>query len=133
MDWTIKPYDKANHPPVPKLAHPAKLTAQKGGTVNLSAEGSTDPDGDELTYEWFYYGETGSFTFSSARTGQPLTIKLVAEGPAATIGISGSTAGDGQWSDRIAELSTMMESLKGSVETSQEEGGICLRLTIPTM
>jgi len=75
MDWTIKPYDKANHPPVPKLAHPARLTAKKGDTVNLSAEGSADPDGDELTYEWFYYGEAGSFTFSSARTGQPLTIK----------------------------------------------------------
>jgi len=74
MDWTIQPYDKANHPPVPKLGHPAKLTAKRGDTVNLSAEGTTDPDGDALSYEWFYYGEVGTFTVSSARTGQPLQI-----------------------------------------------------------
>ena len=28
MDWTIKPYAEANHPPVPKLGHPAELTGQ---------------------------------------------------------------------------------------------------------
>jgi hypothetical protein len=75
MDWTIQPYDKANHPPVPRLDHPAKLTAKRNEVVNLSAEGSTDPDGDELTYEWFLYGEVGTFIFSNARTGQPLKIK----------------------------------------------------------
>lgn len=75
MDWTIQPYDKANHPPVPKLAHPAKLKAKRNEVVHLSAEGSTDPDGDELTYEWFLYGKVGSFIFSNARTGQPLKIK----------------------------------------------------------
>jgi hypothetical protein len=74
MDWTIQPYDKANHPPVPRLGHPAKLGARRGDTVNLSAEGTTDPDGDALSYEWFYYGEVGTFTVSSARTGQPLEI-----------------------------------------------------------
>ncbi|MNV86547.1 hypothetical protein D3C71_1805900 [compost metagenome] len=40
----------------------------------MSAEGSFDPDGDELTYHWFYYGEPGSFTVSLARTGDPLVI-----------------------------------------------------------
>jgi hypothetical protein len=75
MDWTIQPYDEANHPPLPKLDHPGELTVKRGETVNLSAVSSTDPDGDKLTYEWFYYGEAGTFTFSSARTGQPLEIK----------------------------------------------------------
>ena len=75
MDWTIKPYDEANHPPVPMLGHPNRLTAKPGERVDLSAEGTTDPDGDGVSYEWFYYGEPGTFTVSSARTGQPLLIE----------------------------------------------------------
>jgi hypothetical protein len=30
MDWTIKPYAEANHPPMPKLGHPDRLTAKPG-------------------------------------------------------------------------------------------------------
>lgn len=74
MDWTIKSYEEANHPPVANLACPEQITANPGDTVELSAEGSSDPDGDELTYEWFYYGEVGTFTTSTARSGQPVTI-----------------------------------------------------------
>lgn len=61
MDWCIKDFDDANHPPVPKLAHEDNLSARSGGQVILQASGSTDPDGDELTYEWFHYREPGSF------------------------------------------------------------------------
>jgi hypothetical protein len=75
MDWTIVPYDEANHPPVAKLGHSNRLTAKPNEKVVLSAEGSSDPDGDELTYEWFYYQEPGTFTVSTARSGQPLTIE----------------------------------------------------------
>ncbi|MBI5692134.1 MAG: DUF1593 domain-containing protein [Verrucomicrobia bacterium] len=75
MDWTIKPYREANHPPAPKLGHPARLTARAGQRVDLSAEGTTDPDGDALSYEWFHYPEAGTFTVSSARSGQPLEIR----------------------------------------------------------
>jgi len=75
MDWTIKPYAEANHPPVVKLAHPAELKARSGERVNLSAEGSTDPDGNALTYEWFYYGEPGTLALSTSRTGAPLPIE----------------------------------------------------------
>lgn len=75
MDWTVKPYDEANHPPVPKLGHADRLTARPGDRVELRAEGSTDPDGDALSYEWFYYGEAGTFPASSARTGQPVPIQ----------------------------------------------------------
>ncbi len=74
MDWTIRPYADANHPPVPKLAHAQELSAKPGERVNLSAEGSSDPDGDALSYEWFHYGEPGGFTISDGRTGQPLAI-----------------------------------------------------------
>jgi len=75
MDWTIKSYEEANHPPVAKLNHAQRLTAKVGGRVNLSAEGTTDPDGDRLSYHWFYYGEPGTFTVSTARTGTPLKIE----------------------------------------------------------
>jgi hypothetical protein len=74
MDWTIKPYKDANHPPVPKLAHAAELTVKRGARVDLSAEGTTDPDGDTLSYSWFYYPEAGTFATSNARSGQPLEI-----------------------------------------------------------
>ncbi|HAV63331.1 MAG TPA: hypothetical protein DCY13_13320 [Verrucomicrobiales bacterium] len=75
MDWTLKPYNQANHPPVPKLAHADRLTAKPGERVNLSAEGSTDPDGDALSYRWFYYHEAGTFPVSDARSGQPVAIR----------------------------------------------------------
>jgi len=74
MDWTVKAYAEANHPPVPKLAHPDRLTARPGQRVALSAEGTTDPDGDAVSYSWFYYNEAGTFPLSSARSGQPLEI-----------------------------------------------------------
>lgn len=85
MDWTIKPYAEANHPPVPQLAHEAYITAEVGDRIELSAAGSTDPDGDELTYHWFHYGELGSYTLSSGRTGAPLTIENADQQQAALV------------------------------------------------
>ena len=75
MDWTIKPYAGANHPPVPKLGHAAQLNAKPGERVELSAEGSTDPDGNTLSYAWFYYDEAGTFTTANARSGNPVKIE----------------------------------------------------------
>ena len=59
-DWCVKPYDEANHPPVVKLAHARDLTVQPGQTVSLSAAGTTDPDGNALTYRWWQYQEADS-------------------------------------------------------------------------
>jgi hypothetical protein len=74
MDWTIKSFAEANHPPVPNLGHHNRLAARPGERVRLSAEGSSDPDGDALSYEWFYYPEPGTFTLSNSRTGAPVRI-----------------------------------------------------------
>lgn len=74
MDWTIKPYAEANHPPAPRLGHSDRLTAKRGDVVRLSAEGSSDPDGDALSYRWFYYPEAGTLVASSATSGQPVPI-----------------------------------------------------------
>jgi hypothetical protein len=75
MDWTIKSYGEANHPPVPKMNCDQEITAKVGDKINLSAEGSTDPDGNTLSYKWFYYGEAGSFTVSTAKTAESLKIE----------------------------------------------------------
>ena len=82
MDWTIKPYAEANHPPVAKLAHPAQLNVRSGEHVNLSAEGSSDPDGNALSYQWFYYGEPGTLALATSRTGAPLAIEGAAQAKA---------------------------------------------------
>ncbi|TWT78121.1 hypothetical protein Pla123a_09110 [Posidoniimonas polymericola] len=84
MDWTIRPPAEANHPPVVKLDHDAKLTAKKGDRVELAATASSDPDGDELTYQWFAYNETGTFCTSSGSSGQPVAIET-ADQPRATL------------------------------------------------
>lgn len=74
MDWTVKSYKEANHPPVPKLSQEAQFTVHSGDTVKLDASGSTDPDGNNLSFKWLYYGEPGKFILSTARTGDPLKI-----------------------------------------------------------
>lgn len=61
MDWCTKPYSQANHPPVPALAHPDHLTVQSGEPFHLNAAGTTDPDGDSMSYLWFQYPEAGSY------------------------------------------------------------------------
>jgi hypothetical protein len=70
MDWCIKPYNEANHPPVLALGHAAELSIKSGETVPLSAEGSKDPDGNVLSYQWIYYREVGTFESAS-----PIAIK----------------------------------------------------------
>jgi len=74
MDWTIKDYKHANHPPVAKISSEMQITAKKGDKIKLSAAGSTDPDGDSLSYKWFCYNEAGSFTTAKGKTGQPVKI-----------------------------------------------------------
>jgi len=61
MDWTIKSYKEANHPPKAILKHANSLRVKSGEKVTLNAEGSMDPDGNTLAYQWIYYPEPGSY------------------------------------------------------------------------
>jgi hypothetical protein len=66
MDWCVQPRAKANHPPRVLLNGDASqqiltIDAPAGKKVQLSAEGTADPDDDELTYEWFAYLEAGTY------------------------------------------------------------------------
>jgi len=61
MEWTTKAYAEANHPPVPALRHVGAITVRSGERFQLDARGSTDPDGDSLSYLWFQYPEAGTY------------------------------------------------------------------------
>ncbi|HPG42159.1 MAG TPA: DUF1593 domain-containing protein [bacterium] len=61
MDWCTKSYPEANHPPVPVLNQPEQMTVKSGEGFAMDASGSTDPDGDNLSYLWFNYPEAGSY------------------------------------------------------------------------
>ena len=61
VDWCVKPYTEANHQPVVKLAHALDLKAKPGATVALSAQGTSDPDGNALTYKWWQYEEADTY------------------------------------------------------------------------
>lgn len=62
MDWCVNPYNEANHPPVAVFDCELEQTVEPGTAVNLSAAGSSDPDGNTLTYNWAYYKEAGTCT-----------------------------------------------------------------------
>ena len=61
LDWCVKPRGEANHPPVVKIAGASRRSVAPGARVELSAEGSSDPDGDALSYRWEYYPEPGTY------------------------------------------------------------------------
>ncbi|MBB5730767.1 hypothetical protein FHS99_003274 [Sphingomonas prati] len=60
MQWTYRAPADVNHPPVVVLRHADRLAVRSGATVQLSALGTRDPDGDSLSYRWFQYREAGT-------------------------------------------------------------------------
>lgn len=61
MQWTTRKFSDCNHPPVIKLAHSNRLRLKSGESILLSANGTTDPDGDSMSYLWFIYREAGTY------------------------------------------------------------------------
>jgi hypothetical protein len=59
--WCVKSYREANHAPIVNLATPQDIDAPAGATVKLSVAGSTDPDGDRLSFNWWQYKEPGTY------------------------------------------------------------------------
>lgn len=75
-NWCVaRTFAEANHEPVPHVQGDATrdvtfLDAPVGKALSLSAEGTTDPDGDALTYQWMVYPEVGTFAGDVAIDGE---------------------------------------------------------------
>jgi hypothetical protein len=57
MDWCENPFETANHYPEIKINRKDDLTVKPGKTVSIDASESTDPDGDKISYKWYFYKE----------------------------------------------------------------------------
>jgi hypothetical protein len=60
-DWSVKPYEEANHEPVVIINHPEDLALRPGEKVKLNASRSMDPDNDKLSFKWWKHQEAGSY------------------------------------------------------------------------
>lgn len=60
-DWCVKPYEDANHPPIVTVDLPLDRSAKVGETISLSAQGTRDPDGDQLNFRWWQYAEADTY------------------------------------------------------------------------
>lgn len=64
MDWTIQDFAHANHNPLVVVngvagTAPIEMEVNAGEAVTLDATGTSDADGQALTYHWFVYPEAG--------------------------------------------------------------------------
>jgi hypothetical protein len=58
LDWCVKPFAEANHPPSVRINGTLTRSVKPGGVVELDAGGPTDPDGDALDFSWSVYPTT---------------------------------------------------------------------------
>lgn len=66
MDWCVKPYAEANHNPVAAVNGNisntiVRLKVKSGQALDLDASATTDPDGDDLLFNWWIYPEAGTY------------------------------------------------------------------------
>ena len=60
LDWCVKSFKEANHAPRIDLIS-SKIGVSSGKEVQIPAPKVWDPDGDEVSYNWYFYPEVGSF------------------------------------------------------------------------
>ena len=82
-------YEDANHNPVAVLNGDTtkgvvRIKAARGETIALSADGTCDPDGDQVEFEWFIYRAAGTLNGGS----------LASDGASATVSLADVSPGD---------------------------------------
>jgi hypothetical protein len=60
MDWSVKSYEEANHPPNVQIKE-KDIEVKSEKRVTLDAGKTYDPDGDDFKFNWWYYKDAGSF------------------------------------------------------------------------
>jgi hypothetical protein len=80
MDWCVaEKFEDANHKPIIHLKGDLDRKVKGGETVMLDATGTTDPDGDNMSFRWWQFQEAGTHD-GMVRIDQPFgqTINIVA-------------------------------------------------------
>jgi hypothetical protein len=90
LNWCVAGPKKANHAPVPHCQSDGSgkilfVNAHAGAPLALSAAGTTDPDGDRLSYRWYVYPEAGAYAGKATITD--------ATSPKATLNVPADAAG----------------------------------------
>jgi hypothetical protein len=105
LDWCVaKRFEDANHAPVPHCQGDGtrrvlRIDAAVSRPLELNASGTTDPDGDRLTYRWFIYREPGSYPALLEIEGADsprATLKLPADAVGKSIHVVLEVTDDGQ-------------------------------------
>src|SRR5512140_2263805 len=90
LDWCVRPAGKANHPPRPfgnENFETQRVLTSPGTVRRLSAGGTSDPDSDTLSYEWFIYPEAGTYPGALAlqTNGASASLRIPADAGGTTI------------------------------------------------
>ena len=103
LEWCVKDFAQANHPPVVHLQgdatrRPIFAEVPAGQTLTLSGAGTTDPDGGRLVYQWLVHPETGSYAGAvpiEAAASEQCTVRVPADAGGKTIHVILQVTDDG--------------------------------------
>jgi len=89
MDWASTPnYEDANHPPSVVIQGELDRNVKSSDKISLDASGTSDPDGDDLTFYWFHYKEAGSYdgdvTIENPSS-ETITVKIIDQNKSGTV------------------------------------------------